>query len=283
MVRKFFIFLLYCLCALCILGAILVIFVPRERIAGWAAQMVESRMSGYECSIDDIRYVYPLKIRLYRIHLSDDSRGIHIPIDTMLISFAAEYPIEKIGVSGVLFGGDVSGDVRLDNLTSSGNVGIDNLNVSRIHLGDIGMVQSGFDRPVHGIVSFTGRAVIDPNNLDDVRLTGAMRVRNFSTILDKPILENNEIEFDDITADVSFSSETLQFADGRISSRLFTGDLAGTLKFSPMWKDSAIDLSGTLTSQPDVQNTTSRADNSLELQYEITGTLGDPQGQIVHK
>lgn len=287
MVRKFFIFLLYCLFALCITGVFLVILFPRERISAWVATMIEERIPGYTCSIDDIRYVHPLKLRLYRVKVASQDKGITIPIDSLLLSFPAVYPIDQVGVSGVMFGGNVAGDVSFDNLNGSRKININNLEVSQIYFDEIDMIKRGVDRPTQGALSFSGRASVDPKRPRGLRMTGDVRIRDFSTTLRRPIFAQNEVFFDEVTADMSISPGVLQFSDGQATGSLLRGDFSGTVKEAWKWQHSTLDFSGGVVPQQDLLKDDPNLSEALDLYYQryntrsipfqASGTLSEPQ------
>ena len=71
MVRRLLIFFFYCLFALGIIAVFLVLLFPRDKFLGWASSYIEKKLPNVELSIGDIKYVHPLKIRLYEVALSD--------------------------------------------------------------------------------------------------------------------------------------------------------------------------------------------------------------------
>lgn len=287
MIRKTFKLLLSLLLALSFAAVLLVFVFPRERIAGWAAAKLASRLPGYECSMADVRYVHPLKLRLYRIACTNEFQGITIPVDTLLLSLPASFPVETVGVSGVVFGGDISADLRLDNLRERDKIDIEQLQVSQLQLEEIDAIRDGIERPVRGRFSFTGRASLNPDKLDTLRLSGKVRITDFGTVLRRPILSLDELSFDQVTADASLSSGVLQLSGGRAAGRMVNAVFSGTVLTAALWRNRGLDFSGSLTPQPDLLvNDPDLADalqryyrlaNTQEIPYRIGGTLREPQ------
>lgn len=286
MLRKFFLFLLCCLFALCVTGLCLIILFPRERISSWVATMIETRIPGYDCSIEDIRYVHPLKIRLYRVIIANDYQGIAIPIDSLLLSFPTSYPVMQIGVSGVVFGGNVSADISFENLKKRGKIDTDNLEVSQIYLEEMDMIERALGRSLQGILSYSGRMSVEPGKLNMLRLTGNVRIRNFTTQLRQPIFSQDELSFKDVKADLSLSSSVLQLSDGQAIGSFMDGDFSGKMKMTAFWRKSPLDFKGNLTPQPELlednPNYSEAFDlyfqkyNTRSIPYRISGTLADP-------
>jgi len=287
MIRKLFLFVLYALFALSVTALFIVVLFPRERISDWAAAAIESRLTGFDCSVGDIRYVHPLKIRLYTISLVNDFQKIDIPIDTLLLSFQPTWPVEQVAVSGVAFGGSFEGDVQLDDAGGRNMVAIENLKVSRVRLGEIAMITEGVGRPLDGMLSFSGRASLKPGRLDTLRLAGDLRVRNFTAPLRRPVFAQTRIELDDITARVSLSSSILQLTEGRASGRLVHGDFAGTVRTAALWRNRELDITGNAVVQPALLEAVPelaepfeiyvRRFNTRAIPYTLSGTLSDPQ------
>jgi len=276
MIKKLFLFLLFLLFVFCLAGLLLVIFLPRERISGWAAAMIESGLPGYECTIDDIRYVHPLKIRLYRISLVNDFQDISIPLDSLLLSFQAAFPVEQIGVSGVAFGGSVEALVTLNNLGNTGKIDIENFQISHMHFADAEMIGRGIDRKLNGRVSFSGRASFRPGHLDSIRLTGGTRIRDFETTLRQTVFARSELAFDEVTADVSFSSGVLQLSEGWAVGTHLNAAFAGTVQTAALWRNRSLYFDGSVILQPELLAQNPQLSEAVELYFERTNTKTIP-------
>jgi len=86
MLRRLFIFLFYCLFGLIIIGVCLILLFPKDRFLSWAGDFIDSKNPGFACTIGDIRYVHPFKIRFYQVLIKNDHRHFELPIDSLLLA-----------------------------------------------------------------------------------------------------------------------------------------------------------------------------------------------------
>ena len=247
MFRRLLIFLFYCLIALGVIGVCLVLLFPRDKFLGWASSYLERKLPGIELSVGDIKYVHPLKLRLYELRLADDQHEWELPVDTLLVTLEPRYPIEQIGIVGVIFGGDLSFDL---GLATNNRLELRNLQVSEMLLTELKLIGQAMDRPVEGIVSLTGRATVDQRRPGDVRFLGSMQIKEFSTTLKKPILEQTEVRFDQVSADLVLNGGVVDISTGRAVGPLLEGGFSGHIYTASPLGRSRLDLRGTLSPQP---------------------------------
>ena len=226
MVRRFLIFLFYCLFVFVIVTVFLVVLFPRDKFLGWASSYIGEKLPNMELSIGDIKYVHPLKIRLYELALSDVQKRWEIPVDTVLMSVEPSFPVDRVSIIGVVFGGDLSFDLVL---TSKDRLEFSKLQISDLRLAELRMLEQAIGRQVEGIFTLKGRATVNSRRPDDVRFTGAMRIENFSTSLKRPVLEENEVHFDQVSSDVVFNGGVVDITAGKASGPLLSGDFSGQI------------------------------------------------------
>ncbi len=65
---------------------------------------------------------------------------MELPVDTLLVSVEPRYPVEKIGVIGVLFGGDLRFDLGLG---SNRRLELRNLQLSEMRLSELRPPEAG--------------------------------------------------------------------------------------------------------------------------------------------
>ena len=229
MFRRLLTFLFYFLFVLGAIGVCLVLLFPRDNFLNWASSYIEQRLPGIHISMADLKYVHPLKLRLYELTISDDQKEWEIPVDTLLLSVEPRYPIDHIGVIGVLFGGDLSFDL---NRTTSERLELRNLKISEVLLSELKLLEKTIDRTVEGVVSLSGRATVDQRRLSDVRFSGTMRIERFQTSLRQPVLEQNEVRFDRVDADIVLNGKVVDLTGGRVEGPLLSGNFSGWFEIS---------------------------------------------------
>ena len=247
MLRRAFIFLFYCFFALIVIGVLLVFLFPRDKFSSWAADRIEKELPGYSITIKDIRYVHPLKLRFYQVVFTNDAEKFQIPIDTLLVSFEPKYPITRVDVSAVLFGGDLESEVRFDQRD---RIECNNLQLSTMHLADIELLQRRIERPVQGTLSFSGKALISRKEAANLRFSGKLQIDNFRTELRRPIFSNSEISFASVSASAVLGDRILDLSEGKASGPLLSGDFTGRVAWEQPWQKSRIDIEGGLVPQP---------------------------------
>lgn len=284
MLKRLLSLLFYVLFALSVIGVCLVLLFPRDKFLGWASSYIEQRLPGINVSLADIKYVHPLKLRLYEFYISDDQKEWEIPVDTLLVSVEPRYPIDHIGVIGVMFGGDLSFDL---GLTAAKRLELRDLQISEMLLTELSMLKRIVDRPVEGSVSLSGRATVDRRRLSDVRFTGTMRIDQFQTSLRQPVLDQTEVRFDRVDADIVLNGTIVDVTSGRAKGPLLSGDFSGQIRGTIPMSRSGISLSGDLVPQAALLEKNPALGDSLQayfiryrrnsIPYRIEGTVAEPQ------
>lgn len=247
MLSRLFILLLYCLFSLIFVSVSLVFLFPRDKLLSYTEQLIERQLPGVDFQIEAIRYVHPLKVRLYGVVIHFKRYRIELPVDTLLLLFEPRYPVERIGVVGVLLGGDLKADVVV---AKNGKVNFNNLEFSEMHLADLDKLEQMINRPVEGYLSFDGRAFVDRSLPAAAQVNGALEIANFRTELRRPIFGENDLSFDTMHADISQAGNRLELSAGRAAGPLFSGTFYGEIQRDRPWERSSLDLTGALSPQP---------------------------------
>ena len=283
MFKRLLIFFLYLLFALLLTGVFLVFLFPRDKFLGWATTYLGDRLPGIEVSAADIKYVHPLKLRIYELNLRDDQDRWELPVDTLLLSVEPRYPVEKIGVIGVLFGGDLRFDLSLG---PNRRLELSNLQLSEMRLADVSMLERSMERPVAGLFSLTGRATVNYRRPSDVRFTGTAQIEKFSTTLKQPVLEESEVRFDQVRGDIAFNEGVIDVTGGTAGGPLFNGDFSGQIWGALPLGRSRLDLRGRLVPTPALISKHPELADPLaayfrrfmteSIPYQIDGTMAEP-------
>ncbi|MEJ2058007.1 MAG: hypothetical protein P8X39_09250, partial [Desulfofustis sp.] len=224
MLRRLFIFLFYCLFSLTVILVSLVYLFPRGKMVSWSEQLIEKEFPGIECRIGAVKYIHPLKVRLYEIVVRSKHYRAELPVETLLLSFEPRYPVKNIGVVGVLLGGSINAEVLV---AADGMVKLKNLQISAVHLRDLDELEQIIDRSVEGLLSFAGRAEIDRHRPGTFRLSGSLEVADFRTQLRQPVLGESDVQFDRLSADISQSGKRIELLRGRAAGPLISAEFYG--------------------------------------------------------
>ena len=283
MFRRLLTFLFYFLFVLSAIGVCLVLLFPRDKFLNWASSYIEQRLPGIHISMGDLKYVHPLKLRLYELTFSDDQKEWEIPVDTLLVSVEPRYPIDNIGIIGVLCGGDLSFDL---SRTAGERLELRDLKISEMLLNELKLLEKTIGRSVEGIVSLSGRATVDRRRLSDVRFNGTMRLERFQTNLRQPVLDQNEIRFDRVDADIVLNGKVVDLTAGRAEGPLLSGNFSGQIRGTIPISHSEIMFTGGLVPQPALLESNPSLGESLSayfksnqtdsIPYAIEGTINEP-------
>ncbi len=273
MLRRLFTVIFYSLFILVVAAIFLVLLFPQQKFLGWSARLIERKLPGVECSIGGIRYVHPLKIRLYEILITHQRYLLELPIDTLLVSFPPEYPLKQATIAGVILGGSLNVDVGLGD---PGRIELDNLELSGMHLAELAMVEKMVDRPVGGKLSAAGRAVIDHRKPFNFRFDGEVHIEDFHAPLRRPVLGETEVRFDSLKSDLSLEGSSLELSLGRAVGPLLAGDFRGQIQGRGFWRQSTLNITGNLVPGPDLLEKHPELADQVGLFYARSGSRSIP-------
>lgn len=283
MVRRLFTFLFYCLFVLVVVSVCLIFLFPREKFFYWTSELIERKLPGIEIVVEDIKYVHPYKIRLYGVVIRDKKHRFDLPFDTLLISFEPHYPVEKVGIVGVLFGGDLSVDI---SLARKDQIELANVSYSEMHLDDFEELAHNLNRRVKGFASLSGRATIARSNFRDITFLGKVRVREFQSTLRKPVLGESEVQFGTIGADLTLTGKTLDVVNGEASGPMLSGDFSGQIQWTRPWRYSSVELRGHFVPEQELLRKNPELVEPLKayftrygtnsMPYTVDGTVSEP-------
>ena len=132
----------------------------------------------------------------------------------------------------------------------------------------------------------SGRATVDQRRLSDVRFNGTMRIERFQTSLRQPVLEQNEVRFDRVDADIVLNGKVVDLTGGRAEGPLLSGNFSGQIRGTIPISRSEIRFSGDLVPQPALLESNPALGDSLSayfkrnqtdsIPYNIDGTITEP-------
>lgn len=285
MLRRLFLFVLYSFYGLVLLGVFLVVFFPKGRFLLWVADRVETALPGYECRIDDVRYVYPFDIRFHQVVLQNREEQFNIPLDSLQVGFKKKWPVDKFDFSAAFWGGTVESDVSLDQ--QARKVTFSRLSASSLHLDEIDFLQKRIDRQIRGELNVSGTLTVYVGRQSETEFSGTVEIENFYTKLRRPVLENSEIEFQRIETRVDLRQVQVNLSEGQFSGSLLSGLFAGNVVLQKPWQQSRIDIVGgvipqdrLLQSDPQVAEAAAqlyRKYRKKEIPCVVNGSLEEPQ------
>lgn len=285
MLKRFFISMLYVAYAVALVAVLLVVFFPKDRFVVWVAEHVERKLPGFECRVEDVRYMHPFKIRLDQVRLVNNAKQIDIPIDSLMIHFEMRWPIEHFDVSADLYGGSVASSVITDWKFKTFQ--LDDFEVRAINLKSVDSLQRSLDRQIKGMLSLSGQIVLKGKNYSDTQFKGVVEIDDFHTKLRRPVLGSTEFDFNKVETGADVNRQRIYLSNGKFSGESLNGNFSGTVNLMKPWQQSRLDIQGgvmplarLLKSDPKV----ARAAALLYRQYQedfipclVDGTIKFPQ------
>ena len=144
MLKKILLTFTFVLYAVILLLVLLVVRFPKESILTRIEQKVERELSGYSCNINDIKYVYPLSVKLQGVTAIHEARQFQLPVTDILVTPTLGNILSEFDVSLELFGGYLNTTVVLDH--DNNRVELPSLLINGIDLNEVVFLEQSLGR-----------------------------------------------------------------------------------------------------------------------------------------
>lgn len=236
--------LLYVIYGLVLTSVLLYVRFPTENFKSFCEQQLEQSLHASDCSIQRIRYSFPISIVFEEVHITKSSRE---PQSAFIIDQFKFRPGIKFWQTFKMFGNLYSGTFRatlnLDRDKKSyrlTDIVLNNLNLNTI-LKDQGVV----DRKVTGNLGGSGRYSAEWKNPAGGEGKGRIEVKTGEIEFLQPILSLTAMNFDRINLDISVG-EQVEIQQGKLKGQNLNADFEGSLDVMDSFLASRVRLSGLL-------------------------------------
>jgi type II secretion system protein N len=278
----------YLLYTLVVLAVMLWFQFPSAAVRQRLEYQLQTMTPGLQWSIGNISLALPVDILLTDIKITDkngakkplfvvDSLSLRPSLQTLLKArkLSADYRFVMLG--GYLSGGVRLGDDHKTFLFSGKANGLDMTGLKDI--------VRGFDRTVSGILSasFTGKYT--PAGSGGLELDGKVELLKGEISFLSPVLGMDKLAFNQLSSRVQYGSAGIRIANGRLDSRLLSGDFSGTVEPGDVFS-AKLEITGGLIPRPEflatigdpamVKLVKKQLKGGSKLPFTISGTLEEP-------
>lgn len=281
--KKLFLAVLYITFAVLLTTVLLVVRFPRDSFLAYVTSRLEERLPGYACTISELQYRYPSSVLLGTVTLQKKRNGREWVMENMSLSFAPAESLRNFLASFTMYGGSVRLEATLDDGgkdVSCSGVEVFGMDLQKTNL------RAFFQRNVSGTLGFSGSCVGSLSEIEKGRLNGRLELTGFTSDLRRPILMSSEVRFEQISAQIEFDREQLNFSDGKAAGQMYDGTFSGKVMFETIPAAGSLAVDGMLTPKQEFIRANRQAARAAALLYKkyrntkipfnVTGRLQDP-------
>lgn len=263
---------------------LLVVRFPKETFISYAIDSIEAKLPGFTIAIGDVVYRYPLGLQINHVSLANPDELLDIKIESIMFTIDPKSQGNSGHLQFEIYGGMVAADAVLRR--EAGGLELPSIVLSGIQLADIEPLQSRLGRPLAGILDYSGRFEGKGDMLSTGVLSGNGRITGFKVNLRRPILQNDAVIFDSVSASAVLQNGRLVISDGIATGPSYDGQFSGRVDFAGQWQEGAVTVTGVLVPREEyvMQNQqVARAVSLLykkygsnEIPYSISGSFREP-------
>lgn len=270
--------------AVALLGVLLYLRFPGERIKEYSEYRVEKWLPGVSCSIAKINYEFPAKIIFNQMRLTGKNNGALLFEDPQFsLQPAWSRLTEVVYIESTAFSGNHSALVGIQQ--DKGRIVLEELNIENANVKEIALFQRT-DRKIEGTLAGEGSAAINRQNLVVEAAEGNFTVSNLEFELTAPLFQLSAIDLDQSTFQLKIDQNAIELQDGKITNSKIDGVFQGTVILAdPLWI-SKLALTGNITPKVElfqgkkqlqaVVSGIQRRYNSDEVPFRVGGSITAP-------
>jgi type II secretion system protein N len=260
--------------ALVLTVILLVVRFPKQTFVSYAVDTIEAKLPGFSCAIGDITYQYPLSLQFERVSIENPEELLDINIANILFTLDQKSIGNRGSLRFDLYGGIVEMDVILHRET--GVIEIPSLVVSGIRLVEVEPLQRRLGRKIGGLLDYSGKFKGKRGELSNGLFSGNIRLNDFQLTLKKPILQNDIVAFDSVTASGVLQNGRLVISDGVATGPSYNGQFDGQVHVAGQWQESTLSIKGKLQPQDTYVKQNRQVARAVSLLYKKYGTSAIP-------
>ena len=270
--------------AIALLGVLLYLRFPAERLKEYCENRMENWLPGVSCSIDTIVYEFPAKIVFKQMRITERENGTVLFDDPQFtLQPVWDQLFEAVYIESRAFSGNHSAMVSIRR--DEGTIVLDNLRIEDADVKQIGLFQRA-ERKLEGTLTGSGSAAINQRNRMVETADGNFTVSNLDFELTAPLFQLSAIELDQSTFRLNLAQNVIELQDGKVTNSKIDGNFQGTVILAdPLWI-SKLALTGDITPKVElfpgkkqlqaVVSGIQRRYNSDEVPFRVGGTINAP-------
>jgi len=270
--------------AVALLGVLLYLRFPGERVKEYCEYRVEKWLPGVSCSIAGVSYQFPSKIIFNQMRLTGKN-------DDALLFFDPQFSLqpawsrltEVVYIESAAFNGNHSALVGIQQ--DEGRIVLEELRIGNADVNEITLFQRN-DRKIGGTLEGEGSASINRQSLAVEAAKGNFTVSNLEFELTAPIFQLSTIDLDQSTFQLNIDQNVIELQAGKMTNSKIDGEFQGTVILAdPLWI-SRLTLTGNITPKVElfqgkkqlqaVVSGIQRRYNSDEVPFKVGGSINAP-------
>ena len=284
MLKKISLSFTYIFYAVILLVVLLVVRFPKESLLARIEAKVEHELPGYTCTINDIKYGYPINVLLEGVNISHPGRQIQLPETEVTVTPDLKNLLTTFKVSMDVYGGTLSTDVIVHS--QENQIELPRLEISATDLEGVGFLAQSLGRGIQGKLELSGRYLGNRNRLLDGEFSGTVRISDFEIELKRPILQSKQVVFSELSSFIQVKNTLVELGEGNGVGPFYDGAFSGSVKLKRLWRASVLDVAGTLSPRQEYLEENRQVARAAALLYkkykrstipfQLTGTMEDP-------
>lgn len=244
MTRTMLRFSFYCLYGIGLTAILLYVRFPTAKFIHFCEKKLEQVFPSATLDIGSVRYTFPFSVTFAAVEMVLDGGEGQSTLLLDSVSLSAKPPTfwKNFSLKAHCYNGTGAAELRFeDDFT---RFSVSGLTFDALQLGsfvhDLGLVE----RTITGITGFTGeyRAALNDPLAGEGK--GQLNITLGNIELLQPILSLDVLTFERISADFTYSGNSLQLINGDLQGSEIGGQFAGTLTLSVPLRESSIIISG---------------------------------------
>ncbi len=211
-------------------AALLYLRFPTEQFNAFCQAKVEQLLPGTQCSINKLRYIFPMSMEADTIVFSNavNNKQTLGTINQLTIRPQFSSPWSRFKVTIKAYGGEHKVSVVINR--SKREFVLNNILINSLDLAKLPFVSQIFNRKITGL--FSGKGMYKSATKDGKRILsgqGSFVVDKGSFSLLYPILSLTKIDLKELKTDIVLQKGQMQFSNGHFLGKELKGDFAGDI------------------------------------------------------
>ncbi len=204
-------------------------------------------LPGTQCSIQKIRYTFPVSIEADTIIFTNAARNKQVLgiIDQLTITPEFSNPWPRFSIAIKAYGDEHTASVLIKK--SKQEFVLNNIIINHLDLAKLPFISRIFDREITGLFSGNGMyqsTIKDGKNIHSGQGSFVLSTGSFSLLY--PILSLTKIDLKELQTDIILQDRKVQFSSGQFLGKELQGDFAGNILLQTPLHNSSLIINGTL-------------------------------------
>ncbi|MCX5869101.1 MAG: type II secretion system protein GspN [Deltaproteobacteria bacterium] len=276
----------YGIYALLLVAILLYLRFPAQKFKIFCTQVISQHLSGYECSIESLRYQFPLTLVASNLRLQSNNQAAKevIEIQKAILTPSLSGRGKTFSISITAYGGTHQATLAFDRAHNTFT--LSKIEINGLDLAKLSWLQAQTGRAITGLLtaqgSYSGQSGQD---ISKGTGQGAASIKNGTFELLEPILSLKNIDVASGEALIKLQEQKMLLTKGKFSGKDLEGTFSGQINsLGVSLAVMQLDLKGALAPLPALVKKSGQAQpllqqlqkNHATLPFQLQGTIGKP-------